>query len=274
MPPRGDVAIVIPAKNEADRIRATVKAAAGIPGADLVVVVDDGSRDGTAAVAESAGAIVLRHSRSRGKGAALETGAEAVRLLERNDDSQRPYLLFLDGDLAESAGCAGALVAAGPARPGGHDDRGVHRPGAGRRARLRDRPVRGGHQAGHRLGAGPAAERPALPDPGRVRGGPAAGRGLGRGDRAHHRPAPAGLPGHRGRGADGAPGHRHRLAGPAAPGPPVRRRGPGAGRPDPRAQAARQALHRPRRRGRAADWTEESRGARHERPSDEGRRRL
>ena len=118
MPPRGDVAVVIPAKNEADRIQATVTAAAGIPGADLVVVVDDGSRDGTAAVAESAGAIVLRHSRSRGKGAALETGAEAVRLLER-DDAQRHYLLFLDGDLAGSAGCAGALVQ--PVRDGQAD---------------------------------------------------------------------------------------------------------------------------------------------------------
>ena len=111
MPPRGDVAIVIPAKNEADRIGATVKAAAGVPGADLIVVVDDGSRDGTAAAAERAGATVARHSRSRGKGAALETGAEAVRLLECNGDfGPRPYLLFLDGDLAESAGCAGALV--------------------------------------------------------------------------------------------------------------------------------------------------------------------
>ena len=111
MPPRGDVAIVIPARNEADRIGATVQAAARVPGADLIVVVDDGSQDGTAAAAEQAGALVLRHSRSRGKGAALETGTEAVRLLERNDDhSERPYLLFLDGDLAESAGCAGALV--------------------------------------------------------------------------------------------------------------------------------------------------------------------
>ena len=119
MPPRGDVAIVIPARNEADRIQATVTAAAGIPGADLVVVVDDGSPDGTAAVAESAGAIVLRHSRSRGKGAALETGAEAIRLLERNDHSQPRYLLFLDGDLAESAGCAGALVQ--PVRDGQAD---------------------------------------------------------------------------------------------------------------------------------------------------------
>ena len=118
MTPRGDVAIVIPAKNEADRIQATVTAAAGIPGADLVVVVDDGSRDGTAAVAESAGAIVLRHSRSRGKGAALETGAEAVRLLER-DDGQPRHLLFLDGDLAGSAGHATALVQ--PVRDGQAD---------------------------------------------------------------------------------------------------------------------------------------------------------
>ncbi len=120
MPPRGDVAIVMPARNESDRIGATVKAAAGVPGADLLVVVDDGSRDDTAAVAQRAGAIVLRHSRSRGKGVALETGAEAVQLLERSDDhSQRHYLLFLDGDLAESAGCAGALVE--PVRDGRAD---------------------------------------------------------------------------------------------------------------------------------------------------------
>jgi hypothetical protein len=120
MPLSGDVAIVIPAKNEADRIGATVKAAASVPGADLIVVVDDGSRDGTAAAAERAGAVVLRHSRSRGKGAALETGAEAVRRLARNGDfTERQYLLFLDGDLAESAGCAGALVE--PVRDGHAD---------------------------------------------------------------------------------------------------------------------------------------------------------
>jgi len=118
MPPRGDVAIVIPAKNESDRIGDTVKAAAQTPGADLVVVVDDGSRDGTAAVAERAGAIVLRHSRCRGKGAALETGAEAVMLLERDDDQPR-HLLFLDGDLAGSASHAAALVQ--PVRAGQAD---------------------------------------------------------------------------------------------------------------------------------------------------------
>ena len=54
----GDVAVVIPAKDEAQRIRATVTAAAELPGAGLVVVVDDGSVDGTAAVARDAGAVV------------------------------------------------------------------------------------------------------------------------------------------------------------------------------------------------------------------------
>ena len=111
MPPSGDVAIVIPAKDESDRILTTVKAAAGLPGADMLIVVDDGSGDDTGFVAENAGAIVLRHGRTRGKGAALETGAEAVGLLERSEDRVVPrHLLFLDADLGESAAYAAALV--------------------------------------------------------------------------------------------------------------------------------------------------------------------
>ena len=50
-----DVAVVIPAKDEADRIRDTVTAASGLPGVGLVLVVDDGSRDGTFRAAELAG---------------------------------------------------------------------------------------------------------------------------------------------------------------------------------------------------------------------------
>jgi len=120
MPPSGDVAIVIPAKDESDRIQATVKAAAGLPGADMLIVVDDGSGDDTGFVAENAGAIVLRHGRTRGKGAAMETGAEAVGLLERSEDRAVPrHLLFLDADLAESAAHAVALVQ--PVRDGQAD---------------------------------------------------------------------------------------------------------------------------------------------------------
>jgi glycosyltransferase involved in cell wall biosynthesis len=104
------VAVVIAALNEADRIQATVEAALGLPGAELVVVVDDGSRDGTAAKAEKAGAAVMRHPRNRGKGAAMETGAEAVRLLDKRDGKPPRHLLFLDADLGETAVRAGPLT--------------------------------------------------------------------------------------------------------------------------------------------------------------------
>jgi len=106
-----DVAVIIPARNEADRIQATVTAAAGIAGTAVVIVVDDGSRDATAAVAQRAGALVTRHARNRGKGAAMETGAEAARLLDQREQRDRPrHLLFLDADLADTAALAGPLV--------------------------------------------------------------------------------------------------------------------------------------------------------------------
>lgn len=109
--PNGDVAVVIPAKDEAQRIRATVRAAAELPGVDVVVVVDDGSVDGTAAIARDAGAVVTRHDRNRGKAAAMETGAEAVRVLDQQDDrASARHLLFLDADLADSAAFAAPLT--------------------------------------------------------------------------------------------------------------------------------------------------------------------
>jgi glycosyltransferase involved in cell wall biosynthesis len=107
----GDVAVVIAARNEADRIAATVAAAAGLAGVGLVVVVDDGSRDATAAVARHAGAAVMRHARNRGKGAAMETGAEAVRLVDQREGRDHPrHLLFLDADLGDTAVQAGPLI--------------------------------------------------------------------------------------------------------------------------------------------------------------------
>ena len=103
------VAVVIPALNEADRIGATITAAATLPGVDEVVVVDDGSRDATARVAEQAGASVLSHARNRGKAAAMETGAAAVQALDQRDGTSR-LLLFLDADLGNTAAEAGPLI--------------------------------------------------------------------------------------------------------------------------------------------------------------------
>ncbi|MET9063624.1 glycosyltransferase [Streptosporangium sandarakinum] len=100
-------AVIIPAKDEADRIGATVAAATALPGVDLVVVVDDGSTDQTGRVAKAAGARVVRHSRNRGKAAAMESGAEAVRLF---DDEGPRNLLFLDADLGETARTAAPLI--------------------------------------------------------------------------------------------------------------------------------------------------------------------
>ena len=109
--PAGDIAVVIPAKDEADRIRDTVTAASGLPGVGLVLVVDDGSRDATCRAAELAGATVMRHARTRGKAAAMETGAETIRLLDQREHRASPrHLLFLDADLGTSAAFAGPLT--------------------------------------------------------------------------------------------------------------------------------------------------------------------
>ncbi|NED98807.1 glycosyltransferase [Phytoactinopolyspora halotolerans] len=104
--------MVIPAKDEQDRIAATVRAAAEIPAADIVIVVDDGSTDRTAAVAADAGATVVGHARNRGKAAAMETGAMAVSAIESREPSRNAprALLFIDADLEESAARVRPLI--------------------------------------------------------------------------------------------------------------------------------------------------------------------
>jgi len=78
------VAVVIPARNEADKIAATIRSVPGF--VDHVVVVDDGSSDATAAIARrvarrasgrtrgAARIQVVVHERNRGVGAAIATG--------------------------------------------------------------------------------------------------------------------------------------------------------------------------------------------------------
>jgi glycosyltransferase involved in cell wall biosynthesis len=102
-------AAVVPAFNEESRIAATVHAARSIPGVDLVVVVDDASRDGTADSARASGAITLRHVRNAGKAGALETGALAVAALDAREGTVR-HLLLIDADLGDSAAGAAPLL--------------------------------------------------------------------------------------------------------------------------------------------------------------------
>ncbi len=87
--PHPRVLAIVPAHDEAPRIAAVVRAAMEhLP----VLVVDDGSADGTAGVAASAGAEVLRLHPNAGKGAALRSGFRLA--LERGYDAG----LTIDGD--------------------------------------------------------------------------------------------------------------------------------------------------------------------------------
>ncbi|MFA5935743.1 MAG: glycosyltransferase family 2 protein [Patescibacteria group bacterium] len=70
------IVAVLPAFREETRIGDAIRGV--LPLVDAIVVVDDGSGDGTAERAEEAGAVVLRHRLNRGQGAALRTGTEAA----------------------------------------------------------------------------------------------------------------------------------------------------------------------------------------------------
>ncbi len=75
---RDNVAVVIPALNEQLRIRSVVEGA--LAHASHVIVVDDGSDDGTVAAIAGLPVTVLRHDARQGKGASLRDGfAEALR---------------------------------------------------------------------------------------------------------------------------------------------------------------------------------------------------
>jgi glycosyltransferase involved in cell wall biosynthesis len=96
-----NIGVVIPAWNEADRIRKTVLAATAIHGVSQVLVVDDGSTDGTGELARQAGARVHRLSTNQGKGQALREGIKLCHC---------DIILMLDADLEETALEAEALL--------------------------------------------------------------------------------------------------------------------------------------------------------------------
>ena len=103
---RTGVVVVIPALNEGQRIQATVRAARSLGSVAAVFVVDDGSRDDTAARATAGGATVVRHAGRRGKAAAMTTGASAAKAAGFVGEA----VLFLDADLEDTASNAGPLI--------------------------------------------------------------------------------------------------------------------------------------------------------------------
>ena len=86
------VTCLIPAFNEGARIGAVLRAIVGHPQVAEILVIDDGSRDNTAAIARAVpGVMLIAMPQNRGKTAALVAGIRAA---------QGTYLLLVDADLS------------------------------------------------------------------------------------------------------------------------------------------------------------------------------
>lgn len=107
---RRDIVAVIPAYNCAATVGDVIRGVRAH--LDRVVVVDDGSADGTTAAAEAAGAVVSRLAVNQGKGAALLHGVELALA------GEPAALLLLDADGQHDPADIPAFLAAWDAREG------------------------------------------------------------------------------------------------------------------------------------------------------------
>ncbi|MEM9188034.1 MAG: glycosyltransferase family 2 protein [Myxococcota bacterium] len=98
---RASVSVLVPAFNEAPAIARVVGVARAQPSVTEVVVVDDGSTDDTAKVADEAGARVIRLHHNRGKGVALRRGFAVVR---------GDFVAVMDGDGQDDPSEIGRLL--------------------------------------------------------------------------------------------------------------------------------------------------------------------
>ena len=102
------LSIVVPAKNEAATIGTLIRALheqlGRLAGLEFeILVIDDGSTDGTAALAAECGARVIRHSESLGNGAAIKRGIR---------EAEMGWILLIDADLQHPPHMVPALLAA------------------------------------------------------------------------------------------------------------------------------------------------------------------
>ncbi len=96
------VSVVVPAYNEAEAIAEVVSALSAAGPWHEIIVVDDGSKDATAAKAGDAGATVVRHPYNKGNGAAVKSGIRRA---------SGEFVLIIDGDGQHQAADARRLVA-------------------------------------------------------------------------------------------------------------------------------------------------------------------
>ncbi|MCS7264122.1 MAG: glycosyltransferase family 2 protein [Armatimonadetes bacterium] len=85
-----DIAVVIPAYNEEERLPAVLEAASSCPLVRQIIVVDDGSEDGTFKVAQKFGVRTIRLDKNIGKAGAVWVGLQEV---------NQPIVVLLDADL-------------------------------------------------------------------------------------------------------------------------------------------------------------------------------
>jgi glycosyltransferase involved in cell wall biosynthesis len=100
------VSVIVAARNEADRIGATLDALAQTFPSATLWVADDASGDGTGEEALRHGARLVSRRRPHGKGANVSAAAEALL-----SEGQPRAVLLCDGDLGESAARLAPLVA-------------------------------------------------------------------------------------------------------------------------------------------------------------------
>lgn len=95
------ITVVIPAFNEEKTIEATIKAVQKLDHINKILVVDDGSLDKTAELAEKTGVQVLKLSPNRGKGGAMNAAAKTI---------ETDIVAFIDADLGECAEQVGLIL--------------------------------------------------------------------------------------------------------------------------------------------------------------------
>ncbi|MCB9896565.1 MAG: glycosyltransferase family 2 protein [Planctomycetes bacterium] len=116
---------IVPAFDEASTVGEVVRALCALPIPLRVVVVDDGSRDGTGEVALAAGAELVTHVRRRGNGAAIKSGLAAT---------VEPLVVIVDADGQHEPRLVPALL---DVLRAGHDLAVACRPGFGGSGPLR-----------------------------------------------------------------------------------------------------------------------------------------